>query len=115
VYACGVFGLSSRLVWLSFSLTVSFELSQDWTNESKNYGYYYALLLFGIMVIKTFIESNYFFIVTTVGVQVRNILIGAIYSKSLNMSSAATHRRSTGETVNIMQVLHLSHASSLRP
>ena len=40
----------------------------------------------------------------TPGVQLRGLLICVVYRKSLRLAPAARQRRSTGETVNIMQV-----------
>uniref|UniRef100_UPI00358FC12E ATP-binding cassette sub-family C member 2-like n=1 Tax=Myxine glutinosa TaxID=7769 RepID=UPI00358FC12E len=65
-------------------------------------GFMYAVLLVGTGIVQTILLQQYFLHCTALGMDVRTTIIGALYSKSLVMSSAARRASTVGEVVNLV-------------
>ena len=104
VYKAGVISMAFCIPIVFNLLITHLEQKKQWKGDAKHYGYLYALMLFGLAIIKALVDAQYFNVVQTAGVKLRGLLICVVYRKSLRLNPAARQRRSTGETVNIMQV-----------
>ncbi|XP_022092710.1 multidrug resistance-associated protein 1-like [Acanthaster planci] len=67
-------------------------------------GYFYAFLIFAAALVQSVLQHQHFHITTTVGMQLRTAIIGAIYRKSLVLSNSARRSATTGEIINLMSV-----------
>lgn len=63
-----------------------------------------AAALFGVSFLRTFVEAQFYFRTYRGGMAIRSGLQGALYHKSLCMSSSARASSSIGEIVNLMQL-----------
>ncbi|CAG7821148.1 unnamed protein product, partial [Allacma fusca] len=69
---------------------------QDWI------GYCYAVILFTIAMLQTFILGQHYHYMFQMGMRIRSALAAAIYQKSLVVSHAAREEFTVGEIVNLM-------------
>ncbi|XP_038063723.1 multidrug resistance-associated protein 1-like [Patiria miniata] len=67
-------------------------------------GYLYAFLIFAAAFVQSILQHQHFHITTTVGMQLRTAIIGAVYRKSLLLSNSARRSATTGEIINLMSV-----------
>uniref|UniRef100_A0A5K3FRC0 ABC transmembrane type-1 domain-containing protein n=1 Tax=Mesocestoides corti TaxID=53468 RepID=A0A5K3FRC0_MESCO len=74
------------------------------STEPRWHGYAYACLMFSVAVIQTIVFHQYFRTQTLIGMDIRTILISAVYRKSLRLSSAARCESTTGEITNLMSI-----------
>lgn len=89
-------------------LTIAF-VENKFSDESQEKeplwkGIMYAVLLFLVAAIQTFILSQYNERMLVVGLRVRTALIDAIYRKALVVSNATRKESTVGEIVNLMAV-----------
>eukprot|EP01006_Ploeotia_vitrea_P051168 TRINITY_DN67532_c5_g1_i1.p1 TRINITY_DN67532_c5_g1~~TRINITY_DN67532_c5_g1_i1.p1 ORF type:complete len:1552 (+),score=907.50 TRINITY_DN67532_c5_g1_i1:416-4657(+) len=74
------------------------------TEYDDSYGWLLACLLFTTSQLKSLIENAFFFQMTRIAVQMNAAVAGAVYNKSLRLSSSARNESTTGEIVNLMQL-----------
>lgn len=67
-------------------------------------GIFYAILLFGLAVLKTILSGQYNQRLSVVSLRIRTALIGLLYRKALVLSNSAKKQTDTGEIVNLMAV-----------
>ena len=67
-------------------------------------GVMYSMLLFVLLSIKTFVENQYFHVVTLLGADIRCAVSAAIYRKALKLSPSGRQNTTMGEVVNYMQL-----------
>ena len=97
--------VSSSLSLSSLSSLSLSSLSSLINNGNILYkGYWLSLLLFISLCIKTFIENQYFHVVTTMGATIRGVIASAVYRKSLKLSPAGRQNNTVGQIVNYMQL-----------
>lgn len=70
----------------------------------RDKGFLLSIALFILLCAKTYIENQYFHVVTNLGSNVRGVLSAAIYRKSLKLSSSGRQNNTVGEIVNFMQL-----------
>ncbi|KAI1287112.1 ATP-binding cassette sub-family C member 3 [Halotydeus destructor] len=77
-----------------------------WLDNDEPYwhGFFYAGLLFGAPMLRTFINSQYSYMVTLSGMQMKTAVVGALHRKALRMSPKAKTDFTTGQIVNLMSV-----------
>jgi len=68
------------------------------------HGSLYAMLLLVIPTIQSMILGNYFYHVQVISLQVRTMIVGAIYRKALLLSGSSRMQSTSGEIVNLMSV-----------
>lgn len=68
------------------------------------HGFFLALTLFFLTVLTTFLQNQYFIFIFEAGLGMKGALISLIYQKSLNISSAAREKHSTGDILNLASV-----------
>ncbi|KAK3247020.1 hypothetical protein CYMTET_43470, partial [Cymbomonas tetramitiformis] len=73
-------------------------------DRSEYYGYYICGIFLAFATSKVLVENMYFRLCLRLGISIRVATTCALFNKSLRLCSAARTRRSTGETVNIMQI-----------
>nr|UOF76395.1 multidrug resistance-associated protein [Bursaphelenchus xylophilus] len=64
----------------------------------------YALLMFVASEIRSLMVNWYFYIMFRMGAKIQASLTGAVYRKTLRLSSAARRDRTVGEIVNVMAI-----------
>ncbi|VDD76296.1 unnamed protein product [Mesocestoides corti] len=74
------------------------------STEPRWHGYAYACLMFVTAFIQSIVLHQYFRIQTLIGMDIRTVLISAVYRKSLRLSSAARCNSTTGEITNLMSI-----------
>eukprot|EP00095_Tigriopus_kingsejongensis_P008533 maker-scaffold81_size397536-snap-gene-2.18 protein:Tk08533 transcript:maker-scaffold81_size397536-snap-gene-2.18-mRNA-1 annotation:"multidrug resistance-associated protein 1 isoform x4" len=95
-----VFFVCCKAVPQTISLLITFSTS----DEPLWRGYLYMSLLVAINMIRTLLNTQYFFIYLVLGQNVRTTLISAIYRKTFKLSASSRRQRSVGETVNLMSI-----------
>ncbi|XP_025100027.1 multidrug resistance-associated protein 1-like [Pomacea canaliculata] len=78
--------------------------SPDDNDKQARSGYVLAVLMFLVYMVRTLLASFSFWCSQVVGMQLKTILIAAIYKKSLTMNSAARRLAASGEITNLMSV-----------
>ncbi|KAI1704939.1 ABC transporter transmembrane region domain-containing protein [Ditylenchus destructor] len=67
-------------------------------------GLCYALLMFFVSELRSFMVNQYFFVMFRAGIKVQTVLTAAVYKKTLRLSSAARRERTVGQIVNLMAI-----------
>ena len=67
-------------------------------------GYLYMILLVGINLVNTILNSQFYIKQMFIGLRVRAAITSALFRKSLRLSSKSRKERSVGQTVNLMQI-----------
>ena len=67
-------------------------------------GYFYTILLVGSNLLRTLLNSQYFFIMQIMGLHIKSSLSCFVFRKSVKLSPSSRKVRSIGETVNIMSI-----------
>ncbi|PVD27626.1 hypothetical protein C0Q70_12792 [Pomacea canaliculata] len=78
--------------------------SPDDNDKQTRSGYVLAVLMFLVYMVRTLLACFSFWCCQVVGMQLKTILIAAIYKKSLTMNSAARRQAASGEITNLMSV-----------
>ncbi|XP_025100022.1 LOW QUALITY PROTEIN: multidrug resistance-associated protein 1-like [Pomacea canaliculata] len=78
--------------------------SPDDNDKQARSGYVLAVLMFVVYMVRTLLASFSYWCCQLVGMQLKTILIAAIYRKSLTMNSAARRLAASGEITNLMSV-----------
>ncbi|PVD27627.1 hypothetical protein C0Q70_12793 [Pomacea canaliculata] len=78
--------------------------SPDNNDKQARSGYVLAVLMFLVYMVRTLLSNFSFWCSQVVGMQLKTILIAAIYRKSLTMNSAARRLAASGEITNLMSV-----------
>ncbi|KAI7696126.1 Multidrug resistance-associated protein 1 [Sarcoptes scabiei] len=68
------------------------------------HGYFIASLFFIVATIQSLMLNYYFYMMFRIGMQVRTVLVSAVYRKSLKLSNSARKKTTTGEIINLMSV-----------
>ena len=72
--------------------------------EEQWKGFFYGIILFITLCLRSLLQSKYFECITMMSLQVRVALISALYRKSLVISSSSKKESTVGEIVNLMAV-----------
>lgn len=86
------------------SFVDQWELSTEKDRGTPLRGFVLVLLLFITSMIQTMSLHQYFQLVSIAGMRVRAGVVGAIFRKSLRLSTKARGARTTGDVVNLMSV-----------
>ncbi|XP_025103128.1 LOW QUALITY PROTEIN: multidrug resistance-associated protein 1-like [Pomacea canaliculata] len=78
--------------------------SPDNNDKQTRSGYVLAVLMFVVYMVRTLLSNFSYWCSQVVGIQLKTILIAAIYKKSLTMNSAARRLAASGEITNLMSV-----------
>lgn len=74
------------------------------TTDPHWHGTLFAMMLLLFPTIQSLILGNYFFHMQLIGMQVKTMLIGALYRKALLLSGSSRLQSTSGEIVNLMAV-----------
>ncbi|XP_069125383.1 multidrug resistance-associated protein 1-like [Argopecten irradians] len=92
---------------LQFVSPLILRLLIQFTRDKTEYqwrGYLYAVLMFVVAVVQSFILHQYFHIAQLLGMKLRTSIITIVYRKMLLLSNAARRTSTVGEIVNLMSV-----------
>ncbi|VDO25826.1 unnamed protein product [Haemonchus placei] len=67
-------------------------------------GIFTSLAMFGTSELSSLMQSHYYYLMYRVGTRVQTCLTGAIYRKTLRLSSSARRSKTVGEIVNLMSI-----------
>lgn len=68
------------------------------------HGLFYASLFLVIPTLQSIVLGNYFYVMQVIGNQVRSMIMGAVYRKSMMLSGNSRIQSTSGEIVNLMAV-----------
>lgn len=74
------------------------------TQEPLWHGLFYALMFLVIPTIQSIALGNYFYVMQVIGSQVKTMIMGSVYRKSLLLSGNSRIESTSGEIVNLMAV-----------
>ncbi|CUT98873.1 multidrug resistance associated protein 1 [Echinococcus multilocularis] len=106
VFIAGLFKLCHDICLLSGPIIFKRLLNflQPESTEPMWHGYIYALLMFLTAFMQSLMLHQYFRKQTLVGMDMRTVVISAVYRKSLRLSAAARCESTTGEITNLMSI-----------
>ncbi|XP_075210358.1 multidrug resistance-associated protein 1-like [Lycorma delicatula] len=73
-------------------------------NNEEWKGYFLSVCLFIVVMVQTFLSSQYFFRIFTIALKIRLCLTSVIYRKGLLLSSPSKKEQTVGQIVNLMAV-----------
>ncbi|EUB55936.1 Multidrug resistance-associated protein [Echinococcus granulosus] len=106
VFIAGLFKLGHDICLLCGPIIFKRLLNflQPESTEPMWHGYVYAFLMFLTAFIQSLMLHQYFRKQTLVGMDMRTVVISAVYRKSLRLSAAARCESTTGEITNLMSL-----------
>ncbi|XP_053387089.1 multidrug resistance-associated protein 1-like [Mercenaria mercenaria] len=96
-----------EMLWLAQPIILRFIIQMIETEgpvEAEWKGYFYAVLLFIVLCINTFMYHISFHHMMTVGLKIKTSLICLIYKKATTMNRSGLKSTTVGEIVNLMSV-----------
>uniref|UniRef100_A0A158QJ47 ABC transmembrane type-1 domain-containing protein n=1 Tax=Rodentolepis nana TaxID=102285 RepID=A0A158QJ47_RODNA len=106
IFIAGLFKIGHDVCLLSGPVFFKY-LLQSMKPDSKEpawHGYCYAILMFMISFVQSFMLHQYFRAQNIVGMDMRTAIISAVYRKSLRLSAASRGESTTGEITNLMSI-----------
>uniref|UniRef100_A0A5K3EWX4 ABC-type glutathione-S-conjugate transporter n=1 Tax=Mesocestoides corti TaxID=53468 RepID=A0A5K3EWX4_MESCO len=106
MFIAAIFKLVHDLCLLSGPIILKYLLAflEPGSMEPHWHGYAYACILFVTAFIQSIALHQYFRTQTVIGMDIRTVLISAVYRKSLRLSAAARCESTTGEITNLMSI-----------
>ncbi|KAI1286880.1 ATP-binding cassette sub-family C member 3 [Halotydeus destructor] len=74
------------------------------SDEPYWHGFFYAAIMFAAPMLKTFINTQYTYMMSLTGMQMKTAVVSALHRKALRMSPKAKTQFTTGQIVNLMSV-----------
>ncbi|KAI1286619.1 ATP-binding cassette sub-family C member 3 [Halotydeus destructor] len=95
--------ISTFLIFVSPSI-LDYLLVWLQNDEPNWHGFLYAAIMFMAPILKTFVHSQYNYMMALTGMQMKTAVVGALHRKALRMSPTAKTDFTIGQIVNLMSV-----------